>query len=220
MSFPKAKRFLEVKDTTPAPDQYNVSASAKPQGVALPTTERFMEPKDLAPKSLNNTLLFMSPLRKVASTESLPPSGSTQTKRRVSRSQDDRRLKELESEVQRLVKYQAYLDRQRQQEKDEVTRLEGNLQRTLKEKSELQATLAKTEKQLLDTTKARDTLKAKLEGIEISQKRHDGQQNKEMHLLQDQLQSKTEELQRLETQMGCKVKSLEVDIISLKSQIQ
>lgn len=64
--------------------------------------------------------------------------------------------------VQRLVKYQAYLDRQRQQEKDEVTRLEGNLQRTLKEKSELQATLAKTEKQLLDTTKARDTLKAKV----------------------------------------------------------
>ncbi|XP_071847610.1 uncharacterized protein [Apostichopus japonicus] len=162
----------------------------------------------------------MSPLRKVSSTESLPPSGSTQTKRRVSRSQDDRRLKELESEVQRLVKYQAYLDRQRQQEKNEVTRLEGNLQRTLKEKSELQATLAKTEKKLLDTTKARDTLKTKLEGIEISQKRHDGQQNKEMHLLQDQLQSKTEELQRLETQMGCKVKSLEVDIISLKSQIQ
>lgn len=54
------------------------------------------------------------------------------------------------------------MDRQRQQDKEEVIKLEGKLQGTLKEKCELQACLAKAEKQLQEATKAREKLKIKV----------------------------------------------------------
>ncbi|KAI4462558.1 hyaluronan mediated motility receptor [Holotrichia oblita] len=68
MSFPRAKlqRFNEIHNCTPSPADYNPKIKSHVAGVAVSTTERFMEHKspavsDISINSLNSTTCFRTP---------------------------------------------------------------------------------------------------------------------------------------------------------------
>nr|XP_054754632.1 hyaluronan mediated motility receptor-like [Lytechinus pictus] len=180
----KVTRFNEITGCAPGVGSYDVKDTRKVKGAAAVAmsdkSQRFRENKD-STSSLEDSVMFksssMSELRTpnksnasmVKGVERRRNASTVSTPRHQA---ENGKIKQLEAKIKHLLIQETEMGRRLQQAQEKTEKLDGKLQAAYKEKAQLQAQLAKSEKQIIELSRAKDVLMNKVDNLESTHSRH------------------------------------------------
>ncbi|XP_033114019.1 early endosome antigen 1-like [Anneissia japonica] len=229
MSFSKSKskRFNEILSCAPPVGKYDLAIQQKAAAASFEKSDRFKVPKE--PQNGNSTLhsslsmdslLFeKTPIKKLFDTES---KNSMKGGKSFTPCHPDlnRQILDLQKEIRHLLQQRTEQDKLLNSKQAEVTKLDGRLQATLKDKSALEAGLATAEKQLSSMRKAKEVLMNKVDTVESNVHKKQEEMQKQLHETTNKLKHKDKEISRLKDELTGQVRHLQADLKEAYSKVQ